>query len=217
MCHQKLLKELSIFRPMLRKMGAIYFVPHLFLYVLIPLLGIGYMLYHQDVESIRGLAFYDFQKFIPFMSIWWVLFGLNDYVEGDSSELLRVYKHSLLPDFWLIFGWYILHVVILFLIFELLLANYWGDFLLIVTQSLAFAGSAFCLLCVTRTLMVPFLGMLLYEIFAMLSNFGALAYVNLFSLQRMRGVSDFIIPYSIVLAVSCILPFLGDFFFQKRK
>ena len=217
MRHQRVLNELRIFRLTLRKMGLLYFVPHVFLYVLIPLLGIGYLLYHEDGANARGLIFYDFQKFIPFLSVWWILFGLDDYVEGDSSEILHVHKRSLLAEFWLMFSWYILHVDVLFLAFGIFLENYWRDYSLIVTQALAFASVAFCLLCATQTLMVPFLLTLLYEIFGMLSNFGVLEWVNLFSLQRMENFLDFLIPYSIVFAFSCAVPFLGNYFYKKRK
>lgn len=217
MRHQRILKELSIFRLTLRKMGALYFVPYAFLYLLIPLLGIGYLLYHTDGENARGLIFYDFQKFIPFMSVWWILFGLDDYVEGDASELLRVYKRSLLPEFWLMFAWYLLHVAVLFLAFGVLLENYWRDFPLIVTQSLAFSSVAFCLLCATRTLMAPFLVTLLYEVFAILSNFGVLGQVNMFSLQRMETISDYLLPYSVIFFVSCVIPFLGNCIYKKRN
>lgn len=208
MRHQGVLNELSIFRLTLRKMGLLYFVPHIFLYVLIPLLGIGYLLYHEDGANARGLIFYDFQKLIPFLSVWWILFGLDDYVEGDSSEILRVHKRSLLAEFWLMFSWYILHVAVLFLAFGIFLENYWRDYPLIVTQVLAFASVAFCLLCATRTLMVPFLITLLYEIFGMLSNFGVLGWINLFLLQRVESLSDILIPYFIVFVISCGIPFL---------
>ena len=81
MRHQGILRELDLFRLTLRKLGPLYFVPHLFLYGLIPLLGAGYLAYHGDGENARGLIFYDFQKFLPFLSCWWVLFGLASYVE----------------------------------------------------------------------------------------------------------------------------------------
>lgn len=133
---------------------------------------------------------------------------MDDYVEGDSSEILRVHKRSLLAEFWLMFSWYILHVAVLFLAFGIFLENYWRDYPLIVTQVLAFASVAFCLLCATRTLMVPFLITLLYEIFGMLSNFGVLGWINLFLLQRVESLSDILIPYFIVFVISCGIPFL---------
>ena len=102
MRHQRILRELALFRLTLRKLRPLYFVPHLFLYGLIPLLGAGYLAYHGDGENARGLIFYDFQKFLPFFSCWWVLFGLASYVEGSASELLQVYRPSLLGLFWLL-------------------------------------------------------------------------------------------------------------------
>ena len=140
-------KELALFRLTLRKLGPLYFVPHLFLYGLIPLLGAGYLAYHGDGENARGLIFYDFQKFLPFFGCWWVLFGLSGYVEGPASELLQVYRPSLLGQFWLLWVWYLLHMAALFLGFSLFLENYWPDFPLVAIQSLAFAGAGFFLLC----------------------------------------------------------------------
>ncbi len=216
MRYQRVLKEVSIFRLNLRKMGALYFVPHFFLYVLIPLLGMGYILYHGNGENARGLVFFDIQKFIPFLSVWWILFGLDDYVEGNSSEILRVYKRSLLSEFWLMFGWYLLHVTLLFLLLGLFLGSYWLDFPLIIIQCAAFAGTAFFLLCVSRTLLISFLFVLLYEIFSMLSNFGMLAWINMFSLTRVSALSDLLHPYALIFAVSVVLPFLGNII-NKRK
>ena len=86
MRHQRILREPALFRLTLRKLGPLYFVPHLFLYGLIPLLGAGYLAYHGDGENARGLIFYDFQKFLPFFGCWWVLFGLASYVEGSCQR-----------------------------------------------------------------------------------------------------------------------------------
>lgn len=216
MRYQRILKEISIFRLNLRKMGVLYFVPHFFLYVLIPLLGIGYILYHGNGENARGLVFFDIQKFIPFLSVWWILFGLDDYVEGSSSEILRVYKRSLLSEFWLMFGWYILHVTLLFLILGIFLESYWMDLPLIIIQCSAFASIAFFLLCVSRTLLISFLSVLLYEIFSMLSNFGMFTWINMFSLTRVSALSDLLHPYVLIFAVSIVLPFLGNMINMRK-
>ena len=216
MRYQRILKEVSIFSLTLRKMGALYFVPHFFLYVLIPLFGIGYILYHGDGENARGLIFFDMQKFIPFFSVWWILFGLDDNVEGNSSEILRVYKRSLLSEFWLMFGWYILHVTLLFFVLGVILESYWLDLPLIIIQCSAFASIAFFLLCVSRTLLLSFLSVLLYEIFSMLSNFGMFTWINMFSLTRVSTLLDLLHPYVLIFAVSIILPFLGNMINMRK-
>ena len=156
MRYQRILRELALFRLTLRKLGPLYFVPHLFLYGLIPLLGAGYLVYHGDGENARGLIFFDFQKFLPFLSCWWVLFGLASYVEGSASELLQVYRPSLLGLFWLLWFWYLLHIAVLLLGFSLVLESYWLDFPLLAIQSLAFAGVGFSFSVLPETCWRPF-------------------------------------------------------------
>ena len=51
MRHQGILRELDLFRLTLRKLGPLYFVPHLFLYGLIPLLGAGYSTFRNSCPS----------------------------------------------------------------------------------------------------------------------------------------------------------------------
>lgn len=217
MRHQGILRELDLFRLTLRKLGPLYFVPHLFLYGLIPLLGAGYLAYHGDGENARALIFYDFQKFLPFLSCWWVLFGLASYVEGPASELLQVYQPSLLRLFWFLWLWYLLHMAVLFLGFSLALESYWLDFPLLAAQSLAFASAGFFLLCAARNLLTPFLAALFYEIFAMLSGTPFLRFCNLFSLSRVEHPSQLILPYGPVVGGSVILVILGGWAYRRRK
>ena len=217
MRHQRFLRELALFRLTLRKLGPLYFVPHLFLYGLIPLLGAGYLAYHGDGENARGLIFYDFQKFLPFFGCWWVLFGLASYVEGSASELLQVYRPSLLGLFWLLWFWYLLHMAVLFGGFSLALENYWLDFPLLAIQSLAFAGVGFFLLCTARNLLAPFLTALFYEIFAMLSGADFLRFCNLFSLSRVEHLSQLVLPYGPVVGGSILLVVLGSWAYRRCK
>ena len=217
MRHQGILRELALFRLTLRKLGPLYFVPHLFLYGLIPLLGAGYLAYHGDGENARGLIFYDFQKFLPFLGCWWVLFGLSGYVEGPASELLQVYRPSLLGQFWLLWLWYLLHMAALFLGFSLFLENYWPDFPLVAIQSLAFAGAGFFLLCAARNLLAPFLTALFYEIFAMLAGTPFLRFCNLFSLSRVERPAQLALPYGPVAVAAVLLVFLGSRDYRRRE
>ena len=133
-----------------------------------------------------------------------MLFGLSGYVEGPASELLQVYRPSLLGQFWLLWLWYLLHAAALFLGFSLLLENYWPDFPLVAVQSLAFAGAGFFLLCSARNLLAPFLTALFYEIFAMLSGAPFLRFCNLFSLSRVERPAQLALPYGPV-AVAAVL------------
>ena len=147
------------------------------------------------VKTLGVLFSTTFKKFLPFLSCWWVLFGLASYVEGPASELLQVYQPSLLRLFWLLWLWYLLHMAVLFLGFSLALESYWLDFPLLAAQSLAFTSAGFFLLCAARNLLTPFLAALFYEIFAMLSGTPFLRFCNLFSLSRVEHPSQLILPY----------------------
>ena len=217
MLNKRILREIELFRLTLRKIGPLYFVPIFFLYFLIPLLGVGYFLYHGDGDKAKALIFFDFQKIIPFMGCWWILFGLSDYVDERTRELLQLYKKNSIGLFWLIHGWYLLHVVALFLICNIFFENYWTDFPVIVIQTFTFSSVAYFLLFFTRTLMVPFLVVLIYEIFAFLSNFGFLQWMNIFCLTRISDFHEILIPYGFVFVGAIIVNILGEVFYRKNS
>lgn len=201
----------------LRKLGILYFVPLAVLFILIPILGYGYLSFHGAGENAFFLIFYDLQKFIPFFGCWWILFSLSDYAEGKASELIRTYKKTVLADFTFLFTWYLLHVMALFGGLGILVNNYWMDFPLILIQTAIFTSAAFFLLFATRTMLAPFLVILFYEIFAMLSNTGVMEYINLFSLSRVGRFSQLIWPYLPLFLVSIGLVFSGNLLYKRTK
>ena len=136
---------------------------------------------------------------------------------GAASELLQVYRPSLLGQFWLLWLWYLLHMAALFLGFSLFLENYWPDFPLVAIQSLAFAGAGFFLLCAARNLLAPFLTALFYEIFAMLAGTPFLRFCNLFSLSRVEHLSQLVLPYGPVAVAAVLLVFLGSRDYRRRE
>lgn len=217
MRHQKFIDAIRLAVFHLRKLGFLYFVPLIILYILIPFLSGGYISYYGIGENSFSRIFFDFQKMIPFMGTWWPIFGLADYADGNASELLRVYKKTVLPDFLLLLIWYVLHACILFMAYSIFLENYWMDFLLIAVEIFLFSALSFFLLFATRTVLVPFLTILLYEIFAFLSNTGPLQYVNIFSLSRITAWEQLITPYLYLFLLSIVFIFLGDRFYKSNR
>lgn len=56
------------------------------------------------------------QMLVPIMSTWWVFLCFKEYIEGDGVELLYTYlpkRKSKLHDIFLLFFWYMIHVIIL--------------------------------------------------------------------------------------------------------
>ncbi len=214
MLYQRLLRERTLFLMTLRKMGWLYFAPPAVLFLFIPLLSAGRLLTDGHTETAYVSIFFDFQQTIPFISCWWVLFGLSDYVDEASGEVLRVYKKSLLDLFWMLLGWYALHVAALFAVYGLALDNYWREFPVILGQMLAFSAVSFFLLEMTKTLLAPFLVALLYELLTMVTNATPLRFLTIFFVDRVSAPSQWI-PYGILALCSAALVFLSDFCFRK--
>lgn len=216
MRNQEFVAALSLFRLNMRKLGILYFVPIVVLFVLLPFLAYGQIIARGGNSAINDI-FTDFQQFVPFMGCWWILFGLSDYVEGKTSELLQTYKKSVLWDFVILFVWYTLHVTVLFAGFGFLVDNYWKDFVLIIMQSALFASVGFFLLFLTKTMLVPFLVALFYEIFAMLTYLDILRYVNIFSPARIEHFSQLLLPYLPLLLASVLFVIAGNLLYKRRK
>lgn len=200
----------------LKSLKLLYFVPLAVLFLLLPFLSFGYFLSYGWDEMTFYSTFMEMQQYIPFMATWWVIFGLREYAEGDGRELLRVYKNGLLWDFFLIFFWYILHVAVLILLYGIFFENYWMDFLLFFIQSLVFAGSTFFLMLLCRTIAIPFLINVFYEIFCIYSNVEALKFINMLSVGRIARFEMLLLPYLPLLVFALLLIFLGNWIYLNR-
>lgn len=49
--------------------------------------------------------------FIPFMSVWWMILILQEYVEGIGSEVIRIYDKNKMPEMFFYFAIYILSII----------------------------------------------------------------------------------------------------------
>lgn len=212
-------KAMSLFRLCyynLKSLKLLYFVPIAVLFLLLPFFSVGHYLSNGLSRLSFELTFMELQRYIPFMATWWVIFGLREYAEGDGRELLRVYKNSLLGDFFLIFFWYILHAALLIFLYALFFESFWMDFLLFFIQAFVFAGMTFFLMLLCRTIAVPFLINVFYEIFCIYSNAEALRFINMVCSGRIERFEMLLLPYLPLLVFAFILIFAGNWVYKKR-
>ncbi len=212
-------KAMSLFRLCyynLKSLKLLYFVPIAVLFLLLPFFSVGHYLSNGLSRLSFELTFMELQRYIPFMATWWVIFGLREYAEGDGRELLRVYKNSLLGDFFLIFFWYILHAALLIFLYALFFESFWMDFLLFFIQAFVFAGMTFFLMLLCRTIAVPFLINVFYEIFCIYSNAEALRFINMVCSGRIERFKMLLLPYLPLLVFAFILIFAGNWVYKKR-
>lgn len=216
MCAQKNINLLRQAYFHLKSLKLLYFVPIVGLFLLLPFLSVGHFLSFGRGENAFYQTFAEMQRYIPFLASWWVIFGLREYVEGDGKELLHVYKRSLLPDFLLLFIWYMIHVCLLLILYGIFFENYWLDFCLFFIQSLVFAGMTFLLMIVCKTIAVPFLVNIFYEIFCMYSNMDFLHTINMLSVPRIESITDLVLPYLPLLVFAVLLIFAGNVIYTRN-
>jgi len=212
---QKNLNKLQISYLNLKKMRFSYFVPIIILFAFLPFMSIGYVIADGMVESTYIQTFIDFQRFIPFFCTWWIMFSLNEYVEGKGRELLYIYKKSLLSDYLLLFFWYMLHVVVLLMGYHIFMNSFWMDLILLLIQSCFLSALSFFLMICFRTISVSFLIVLFYEIFCIFSNYGILKWINIFSIRRIENISQLFPHYILILIFSVIMIIMGNILYKR--
>ena len=200
----------------LKSLRFLYWVPLAVLFLLLPVLSIEHVRSTGMSETTFLKSFMELQRYVPFMATWWILFGLREYPEGNGKELLYVYKPGLLPDFFMIFIWYALHVTALIALYGIFLDNYWMDYLLMMVQSLVFASATLFLMLLCRTIAIPFLINVLYEIFCIYSNMSTLTYINMLSVNRIEQIEDLLLPYFPLLIFALFLAVGANFLYRKR-
>ena len=218
MRHQRILRELALFRLTLRKLGPLYFVPHpVPLRAYPPAWGGVLGLPRRRGERHEASSSTTFRNSCPSsaaggyfsvsQAMWrdppasccrctgplcWDCFG------SSGSGICSTWR-SYLGDFlwrWKTTGW----------IFPFWLLSPWP------LPAWFFSFSV-----LPETCWRPFLTALFYEIFAMLSGADFLRFCNLFSLSRVEHLSQLVLPYGPVMGGSILLVVLGSWAYRRRK
>ncbi len=203
-----------------KKLGLIYFISPLILFIYVPLIA------YLNIRSLgfTQVAFFQIflllEKTIPFTSCLWILFILSDYTESRVSELFYAYKKNAIIDFSLILAWYLLHVLILFFGLFIFVYNYFPQFPMVLIHTLVFSSVSFFLLFLTKTMFVPFLLCLIYQLFVFaFPNEQTMAFNMLYNhLDPTNLLND---PLSYLplplFFISLILIALGQYFYKLRR
>lgn len=213
---KKFLNQIRLAYFHLKSLKLLYFVPLVFLFIILPFSTVGDINRYGIDEHTFFVTQINFQVYIPFMSIWWIIFGLREYVEGKGKELLFVYKKSMISDFFIIFIWYFIHVVFLFIMYAILFHPFFDCLIIIFVQSLVFSSVTLFLMSALKTIAIPFLISIFYEIFCMFSKTDALWFMNMLYINSKIEVSGLVLPYLPLAAAAFVLIFISDKVRQKR-
>lgn len=217
MCTEKNLNQLRLTYLDLKSIRGSYFVPIIAIFVYIPvMIYLNYLTFGNAPGFLESVTFHEMQRVIPFFSIWWILFGLREHIEGDGVEVLRANKKSITKDFLIILFWYILHAILFTVIVSFVFRNYFMEFLVIICQILVFSSVSYIIMILTKTISLSFLLCTIYEVFVIFSEISALSKINMFKLEFVESTSDLLLPYLPLFIISIILIFVADYFYKAK-
>lgn len=195
-----------------RNMKGFYFVPLVFLYIILPVLNIATIKEYGFNENAYRIICNDIQKFVPIMCSWWVIFSLKEYLEGDGCEVLHLYKNSLTLDVIMIYIWYLIHVAILIITYTIFLTNLSLEFIGIAVQSLFYASAAYFFIFLFKSIPITFILIFMYEIICLFNNLGIKKYISIFYMYRAINIRLVAIENIPVIIICLIFIFLGNRF-----
>lgn len=209
MCDKKYI-NLKTIKLNFKNMGLLYFVPYIFLFVIIPLKTISDKLNGSNMETVFGITFLYFQIFCPFFAIWWTLFGYRNYFEGSSKEIILAYKNDFISELVVVFIWYFLHICLLMALYVCIWGMSFFPYIFIFfSQAFIFFSVCILLAIIFRTISVSFVLAILYTILCMFSNTSQLKAINMLCINPPVRLNEQLFPYIfiflsglIVLAIS---------------
>lgn len=129
----------------LKGIGMFALVPVFVLYILLPVMNI--FAYHfqgsGNIEQLYDNILRMGQYFIPLMSVWWLLFVLEHYIEEPMHELLYLDYRVKLGEFLLLYFSFLVLMIPPFLIYTRIFPVLWWLFLKLAIMNLFYFASAY--------------------------------------------------------------------------
>ena len=213
---KKYLNKLSVVYYNLKSIGKSFFVPFVFVYIVIIMLSVCDKLQGFDTYTCYENTYLKIQFFCPFFAIWWAVFGFREHIEGKCREILLVYKKSILSELLTVYFLYFINIpVLLLLCYILLQFNYFGFLFIFFVQSFAFFSFAVSFSILIKNIALPFIVCILYEIFCMTANAEFMVYINMLSANIPQSLESILYPYIFIFAGSVILFVLSNLRFKR--
>ena len=181
-------------------LGRIKFLPFIANYIILPI----FVLVCAGTSIIYDEGFYFSQYgvfFIPFMSVWWIIMVLQEYVEGTGSEVIRMYDRIKLPEIMIYFLFYLVLMLPLFTIANKCWDTNMDEIILMVTQCVFYLGIAYFMIFTFNSILGAIIPILTYTLFSM-SIIGDV--IEKFQINDFRNSIGYVVVGSILIILGII-------------
>ena len=190
-----------------------YFVPPVVLFILVPLTVLA------TIKSGGGSNFPECgtisQLFIPSFAAWWPFFILKEYLNSPGKELLFVHKlskDSLFLKMFILWAFYLLHVVMVFIYFTSIFDFVWFLFIAIITQSMFMIALGYFLSLLFQNIFIPLIVNFAYSSIFMLAVLDSP--LSIFEMGTFANAGS--LNKSIVVVIIAFMLFYGGYQMEKR-
>lgn len=197
-------------------------VPILGLYGLLPFMN--YLAYRfQSVPSVGENMLYDnilrmSQYFVPLLSVWWILFVLEHYVEEPSHELLYLDYRLKLGELLLLYAGFLMLMVPLFVVYTRIFPTFWWLFLKLAVLNLFYLASAYCTAYISGKLLPAILLVLFYTLYVIAESSTGFTEHHLLPLEEMIGPKflEGMAAYILLDLVLLMIGGIANYFYPER-
>lgn len=204
--------ELKLIYLSMKNLKGYYFIPLIFLYIVIPILDIGLINMSGNIENAYLSIFAEAEKYIPILSLWWTTFIFKEYIDGDGNEVLYCIDSSSklkIQHIALIFSWYIIHVSILFLVYGFFLDNVLLEFLKTVIQCFFFTSLGYTLIYTLKSTTISFMFLIVYELLCLFIRCEFTKYISIFQGEQIISMQLIGTKYFIFLLIGILFLIIG--------
>lgn len=198
----------------LKNLGISFFVPLIIMDVVIPILN--YLVYaHYGIGDRLYTSILQYSLwFMPLASVWWPIFTMRDYIEGDGSELLYVNQNSSrLLDTAYLFIISLLNILIIFAVYTRSMPHMKYEFLRVLCVCILYFGIVYAVGFLTKSTTLTILLSVLYALVSLYLEKGKdtniLIYVSTETLTEKVFVSDYLPLAAIGLGLAILGVFLN--------
>lgn len=181
-------------------LGRIKFIPFIANYLVLPIFVL--VCARTSIIYDEGYFFSQYGTFfIPFMSVWWIIMVLQEYVEGTGSEVIRMYDRIKLPEVIVYFLSYLISMLPLFIIANRIWNTNKDEIILMVMQCIFYLGVAYFMIFSFSSILAAIIPILIYTLFSM-SIIGDV--IEKFQINDFRNSLGYIIVGMILIVLGCI-------------
>lgn len=171
----------------LKGIGFFNLIPLIGLYILIPISNVITYQFYQEPEYLYVNIVKECQFFCPLLSIWWIFFLLEHFIEEPGNELLFVDGRNKLVNVLIPYIGFMILMIPLFVVYTALFSELWWLYWKLAIVNLLYVAIAYFAAFLSKKIVISLIFALCYTIDAILEETMGISGISYYNAQVMTG------------------------------